>query len=282
LNIEVVMPKVDSVLTIRSLGEVAWLASRVGRQMISAKAEPAGSALRDFWQSLRSLQQSWTATLDRLAEGVETDENTLENVAVSLFTTEMAARVWATILAGIDQETGKSDLSRIALNSVNGLMQVRHQLMSRILALPVDQMSRAASLDRIRRRCDRWTDLLIGHVMGHEDIVDFAFDPERARDFAEECRGEEPGEKGSPVELLVEAGLRLGFLGQLPDTALTSPQFQTLIQSILICLPQQAFERDGSLISRRRSAAISGTPSASDTDVLLPGISVAGLRKRFG
>jgi len=60
------MPNVDSVVTIRTLGEVAWLASRVGRPMNDAKVEPTPSTLRDFWQSIRKLQRSWTESLDAL------------------------------------------------------------------------------------------------------------------------------------------------------------------------------------------------------------------------
>ena len=39
-------------------------------------------------------------------------------------------------------------------------------------------------LNRLRRRMERWTDMLLGRIMLQHDISDLAFDAQRARDFA--------------------------------------------------------------------------------------------------
>jgi len=147
-------------------------------------------------------------------------------------------------------------------------------------------VSKAAELDRLRRRCDRWTDLLIGNGIGHDDLVEFAFDPDRARDFAQESNDFEPGSGPNPVEHLVTAGLRLGLLGQLPNVELEHPAFHAMIQSILGSLPTSAFHRDGSLIPREPVAELTPTselsrPTPSNDDVLIPGITFAQMRQRF-
>lgn len=290
------MPKVECLLTIRSLGEVAWLASRVGRQIIELKAEPTPNALRAFWQTLRELQRRWTAELDSYSvpggitavdgDSSESYVSRLHTLAAQVYTTEMAARVWATILAGIDLQTGKSDLTRVAINSVNGLLQIRHYVISKLLGLPAHTISQAAELDRLRRRCDRWTDLLIGNVMGQDDIIEFAFDAERARDFAQESNDYDSCSGPNPVDHLVAAGLRLGFLGQLPEVTLDHPDFNAFVQSILSSLPDQSFHRDGSLIGQEerhpmQTANEATATTSKDDDVLLPGISFAKLRQRF-
>ena len=280
------MPNVDSVVTIRTLGEVAWLASRVGRPMIDAKVEPTQSTLREFWQSIRKLQRSWTESLDELLLTSGADLAHLELLASQVFTTEMAARVWSTILAGIDHQTGREDLTRIARNAVNGLLQVRNLIASKMLSLPSQDMSKVAELDRLRRRCDRWTDLLIGNIIGRDGIVEFAFSPERALDFAQETEDFAPCSGPNPVEHLVTAGLRLGLLGQLPNVELKQPAFQEMIQSILGSIPQQAFHQDGSLIESNQGQGLMpiGAKSVTETsadDVLIPGITFAQMRRRF-
>lgn len=273
------MPKVEPGLTVKSLAEVAWLVSRVGRRMIESQSEPSPQALRDFWQSTRQLQKAWDQILND-ADGVK-ESTRLEELAAQLFTSELLARVWATVLAGIDQRTGRNDLTRIAYNAVSGLMQMRNRLLSQILLRSGATESWSADLDRLRRRCDRWTDLLIGNLSGREELFQYAFDIDRARDFAAEAT--ESDQNAPPVELLIAAGLRLSFLGQLPDATLDSPAFTGMLQSILCSLPEHAFEDNGLLPvdMTARQLAIAPLPTGSSSDVLIPGISLTQLRRRF-
>lgn len=273
------MPTVEPGLTVKSLAEVAWLVARVGRRMIETETEPSSTALQSFWQSTRQLQRLWD-------ESVEDELNSpagrtrFEETATQLFATELLVRVWATILGSIDQRTGRDDLTRIASNSVNGLLQIRHRLLSHLLKQNVPA-AWAADLDRVRRRCDRWTDLLIGNLCGGREFFQFAFDPERARDFAVESLESDSG--SHPVELLVAAGVQLSLLGQLPEIPLGSTTFERLIQSILGSIPEQAFHRDGSLRSQLIPEQKSPPPASADfpKDIPFPGIGLTGHRRRF-
>ena len=271
------MPIVKPGLTVKSLAEVAWLASRVGRQMIETQKEPSPAALRGFWQNTRQLQRAWDEFLN---QPIADDTTRFQEVAAQLFTTELLARVWGTILGRIDQQTGRTDLTRIATNAVSGLMLIRNRMLSSLLNQSATSVAWAADLDRLRRRCDRWTDLLIGNLCGRNEFFQFAFDPDRVRDFAEEARDSESN--SHPVELLVAAGVRLSFLGQLPDVQLDSPAFEALLQSILGSIPEQAFHRDGSLRDRLIPNSDSATDATDQSDdVLLPGITLATVRRRF-
>jgi hypothetical protein len=243
--------------------------------MIESEAEPAATTLREFWQSTRQLQRSWDSTLEG---GLNTPEDLtrFEQVLARLLTTELLARVWATVLGSIDQRTGKNDLTRIATNAVSGLLQFRHRILSRLVSDAAVASNWAADQDRLRRRCDRWTDLLIGNLCGHDEFFQFAINPERARDFAEEAR--EGDSSSRPVGLLVAAGLRLSFLGLLPEVSLDSPAFEELIQSILGAIPELAFQRDGLMRHQEWSDPIS---TKSTDQILIPGMNLAKLRERF-
>jgi hypothetical protein len=280
------MTTVEPGLTVKSLAEVAWLVSRVGRQMIETQTEPSPAALRDFWQNCRSLQRGWDEILDDEPFSTPARVARFEETAAQLFATELLVRVWATILGGIDRRTGRLDLTRIATNTVSGLLQVRHRVLTHLLSPSTPTGAWAADLDRLRRRCDRWTDLLIGNLAAGDDLFQFAFDPDRARDFAVEAR--EHDSNSHPLELLIAAGVRLSFLGQLPEVPLHSPAFEGMIQSIVGCIPGEAFHLDGSLRAQllpgcepRDSDATDPTDDDSSQDVLLPGISLATLRRRF-
>ena len=285
------MPEVTPGSTIKSLVEVAWLTARVGRQIIAGRAEPSPDALRAFWQSTRVLQQHWTEQLDDWSPATDPELLQLEEITAQFLTTELMSRVWATVLAGLDRQTGKNDLTRIARNVVNGLRQLRHRVLSQLLTASAAWEGRAAEIDRLRRRCDRWTDLLVGHVAGIEGTFDFALNPERARDFAEEY-AEEASVSRSAMNRLVSTGLRLAFVGQLPEVHLNHPAFDRMTQSVLGSFPQTAFQCDGMLppaIEQNgfegidpHERPVSETPlDPTSNDVLLPGISFAKLRRRF-
>jgi hypothetical protein len=285
------MPEVTPGSTIKSLVEIGWLAARVGRQLIAGTTEPSPGPMQAFWQNARSLQAHWTGQLDVWSSATDPDLDHLEEIAGQLFTTELMCRVWATVLAEIDRQTGRSDLTRIARNTVNGLLQVRHRVMTHMVDVPAAQESRAAEIDRLRRRCDRWTDLLVGNTSGLEGTFDFAMNAERARDFAEEY-AEEASVSRNAMNRLAAAGLRLAFVSQLPDVALNEPEFEKLTQSILTVLPISESRRDTAALvtetpvdslemnaSERPVTEVPLNPTCND--VLLPGISFAKLRRRF-
>lgn len=295
------MRSVETGLSVKSLVEVALLASRVGRSAIEDRCEPSANSLRDFWQQTRELQKHWTSQLNVWSAEADLELRQLAELSTQLFAGELLTRVWSTVLLGIDRQTGRDDLSRIARNAVSSLLQVRHGVLSRLLQQPDSSSPQVAEIERMRRRCDRWADLLIGNLAGRRDLFEFAFEVERARDFATESIEYDPATGPNPVEHLVTAGLRMAFLGQLPETPLAEPAFQRLVQSILGALPQEAFHRDGSLrsvLERRVSSrmlrdeplpaslldALTGEPTPSTAEapdsIPFPGISFSKLRRR--
>ena len=295
------MHSVEVGLSVKSLAEVALLVSRVGRCVIADGHEPSPNSLREFWQQTRALQQQWTSRLDAWSAEADPELSQLAELGAQLFISELLTRVWSTVLLGVDRQTGRDDLSRVARNAVSSLLQVRHGVMSRLLQQPDTSASQVAEIERLRRRSDRWTDLLIGNLAGSHDLFEFAFDVERAKDFATESIEYDPATGPHPVEHLVAAGLRMAFLGQLSGTPLTEPAFQQLVQSILGALPQDAFHQDGSLrsvLERRVSSRTlrdeplpaslfdeptmnpaTSTVDAPDT-IPFPGISFTKLRRR--
>jgi hypothetical protein len=201
---------------VNSLTEVAWLFSKAGRQMIETASEPPAEALREFWHSTRQLQRSWEWILDEGSLAV-LDSRQFEEALAHLLKTELLTRIWATILGSIDRRTGKSDQTGSAENVLGGLLQIRHRLQSQLVTDLTLPPRWAAKLDRLCRRYDRWTDLLIGTICGTDEYFQFAINSERARDFAEEARG---GEDLRSVELLMGAGVRQSFFSHVPEVSL--------------------------------------------------------------
>ena len=236
-------------LSTRSLAELSLMISRVSRNVLDESVVPSAASIRSFWQSTRSLQQRWLMELDDWSAAGTLDMEILERLAPRIFTCEMVVRTWGTVLVGLDLQGGHDDLIRLTRNAVNGLLQIRNGLLSRLLMIPESGSPRLQEIDRLRRRCDRWTDLLLGPIATGCGCFEFAFDEERARDFGEEGLIADPATGPHAVEHLVSAGLRLAFIQYLPTEEIEEPQFVNLAQSILSSIPPQVFHRDGSLRS---------------------------------
>jgi len=229
------------------MAEVALITSRVARSILDERTIPTTASLKTFWQSCRSLQQRWTKILDDWTAAGLLDVAILERLAPRVFSAEMAVRTWATILAGLDNQRGTDDFIRLARNAVTGLLQIRIGILSRVLLIPASEAVRTEEIDRLRRRCDRWTDLLLGPLAFEADCFEFAFEQERAHDFGEEGLIADPATGPHAVEHLVSAGLRLTFLQHLTAEPVDEPEFAELMQSILANVPHRALHRDGSL-----------------------------------
>jgi hypothetical protein len=69
----------------------------------------------------------------------------------------------------------------------------------------------AADLDALRRRAERWTDLLVAPLILEHEVNDFAFDPARSADFAEAFATDTADANQSAAWSLLLPSLRLIF-----------------------------------------------------------------------
>jgi hypothetical protein len=90
------------------------------------------------------------------------------------------------------------------------------------------------------------------------DLLEFAYDRARARDFGEDITLLDPDCRIDPFESFVAAGLRITFLRQLSQTPIEYPDLHKLIDSILSAIPTEAFQMNGSIFSAMEQRIISG------------------------
>ena len=231
-------------LSARSLAELALIVARVARANIDDTTIPSEESLRTFWQCGRSLEKRWMNVLGDWTSAGEFDVELLSRVAARLFACDLLVRTWSTTLAGIDRRTSREDMTPIARNVVNGLARVRNGVLARLLKVEV--VESIVGIDRLRRRCERWTDVLVGATARRCYSFEFSYDPARARDFSDESFREDPATGPNAAEHFMSAGLRLNFIRNLPSHPVDEPELMGVVQSILTCIPDQAFHRDGS------------------------------------
>lgn len=245
------MPLKEYCLSNRSLAELALVVCQSSERSLQDGTMPTTVALRKFWQSNRSLQRRWTSSLDEGDLSNPLEVQFLKSLSSRVFVTEMLIRTFGTLLTCLDLRSGTEDVTAIARNVASGMMQIRNRVLSETLLIPRAGHEHVLAIDQMRRRCDRWTDLLIGQIAGEHDDFPFAYDPERAKDFAGDSSSA-GGSQSCAVGYLVSAGLRLEFIKHLPADPIDEPEFATMMQSILSCLPPTVSSVDHAMNSLLR------------------------------
>lgn len=196
--------------------------------------------------NVATLHHVWKRTVDCFADW---REELLQAPSPSLyarvFAAELPIRVWCTAVA---EGKGERDSrgSAIATKINNELLTLRCLMLQALAADVGLSRSEAAAVDRFRRRCERWCDLLLGPITVRTGTAECTFQPDRAREFGERFTADLAGKAAWQ---LVIAGLRMTFTEA--ESYRSAPQFQptdraaALASAIFASIPARAFKSDG-------------------------------------
>jgi hypothetical protein len=100
-------------------------------------------------------------------------------------------------------------------------------------------------LNHLRRRTERWTDLLVGYLAELDKTSEFAFEPARARDFARDLRFQSSCPGGRHAWPLVLSSLRAAFRHGLTAGSPNGDLNAGIASAILSCFPAELFDSTG-------------------------------------
>jgi hypothetical protein len=142
------------------------------------------------------------------------------------------------------------------------------------------QLSHAIELNQLRRRVERWTDMLLAHLADCIPIDEFAFDPQRARDFADDLDREASQSDRRFTSQLVVASLRGSFARGLAAISPNLDLNRRIGAALLAAFPDEiadAFDPIKSLWLLRLSRMASDTENMIDELLRLDaGLPIAG------
>lgn len=271
----------------RQMVEIAALVSAYSQHVIAGPERLPAGALEKFWDRSQRRLKLWLSALAHYqrrfaqADSVEHEQlwNDLQPVLGEIFVSEVLTRVWGAILTAMDQARSTHFTEAIARNVLIGHLDARKRSLQLLVTDSALTVAQLGPIDSIRRRVERWTDLLLGHLVERYQVDDFAFDPSRARDFgAQQLLQNSDGTQDRAWTLLL-IGLRTSFstvpLG--PPNELIQEE---IIASILACFPPGAFQPEGPfhpIITDRiiRRDAASGSTEQSPEPAPTPTTNVA-------
>ena len=248
--------------------EIAALISAHGSHFINRGPLPAG-ALQAYWNASKVRLNTWLTSLELYPLQVgavdqvtqEAAWRALQPLLAEIFTAEVLTRVWGAMLVARDRVQGGRDGEPIARNVLLAHLDVRR----RALRLLVQESSNCEGslndMDRLLRKVERWTDLLLGQLVLQHQLQDFAFDSRRALEFGQDQLEQfAEGQPHGRVWHTLMLSLRLAFPDSTQHTGRVLQLEQDVVKSILACFPEEAFGSDGSFKSALQSRIESSEP----------------------
>ncbi|HWB08730.1 MAG TPA: hypothetical protein VG826_05885 [Pirellulales bacterium] len=204
-------------MNIGELLELAAVVTARAPRLVGVAAELPSETLERYWSASKCRNERWAQSLRRLANpDDEPPSQELDDcVAVlqEILCSEVLTRVWAAVLTAYDRRRRTADAEPVARNVLAGHLEARHRALTLLVRGRNVPSREAAELNRLRRQSERWNDMLIGHLLLTEDVAEFAFDAELAREFADDFRGQAAWREMGVAWTVVAASLRGGFRG---------------------------------------------------------------------
>ena len=258
-------------MNLRHTAEVAALVSVYGINLIRSDSAIPDQSLQDYWHSCKQRLKAWMQCLDAYRSGKPAiDESKLwdgiEPVLEEIFVSEILTRVWGATLTACDQNQNIVHAEPIARNTLVGHLEARHLALSLLANGPHVSMHDLSVVDRLRRRTERWTDLLLGHLVQDFDVGDFAFEERRARDFAnDQLRAGESGMLHPACSFLLTS-LRLAFPQTHTEVTEREITQQKVTQAVMAYFPVGSFQLHGPFrsIPNARLGRTTGTSYLDD------------------
>lgn len=247
-------------LTLRQIAETAAFASAKSAFLIESAAAVPEKHLHDYWKCCRGRTMDWLRRLDGLhSEATVTvpcDHIRLwqqaEQLIAEVFVTEILTRVWAATLTAADLHRKDIVGGPIARHTLKGHTEARNRamvLMANTLQVPTVLLSQ---VDRLRRKSERWSDLLLGHLVLNYQLDEFAFESSRSIEFGQSQMREIISATDEPVWEFVLAGVRLAFSSVELVTAPSDVWNRGVVRSVLGSFPTDSFDGTGTFKSIRR------------------------------
>ena len=196
--------------------DLAGLISHHGPAITQRGTTIPTNVLTEYWATSRSRFELWHQLLsrynqyeqagntDRLKRWWKEHSIVLEEVLV----TEMLTRVVAALACGLEAEAEAKEISPVTQAVQTSHLEVRNRVQQVMLFGRGNSVHDVVRLNRLRQGVERWTDAMVGRMASNCPLMlQFAIDPSRASDYAEETRAYGQGNARNTAAYLMNAAM---------------------------------------------------------------------------
>lgn len=235
--------------------ELAALASVHGPALVVSPEPIPAEAIEGYWTASKSRLDRWGRTLKAYSGRATSardslspsEQETVRATLEEILTGEVLTRVWTAVLCAYDRHQRTDQMEPVARSVLIGHLEARHRVLTLLVSGRTVDAEQAVKLNHLRRRVERWTDMLVGYLAGLYDISEFAIEPERARDFAEDLELQRKSPGGRYAWPLLLASLRAAFRARLSPLTPNADLNTAIASSVLSAFPPSQFDSTGLL-----------------------------------
>jgi hypothetical protein len=236
----------------RELIELAALVSAQGPVLVRSDHPIPARSIEQYWTTSKVRMDRWTRSLKDFTRQADADARQrlrqwpeFRGVLEEILTGEILTRVWAAVLCAYDRSRGTDEAEPVARSIMIGHSEARHRVLTLLSHVVGMDAHSAVRLNRLRRHAERWTDLLVARLADIQDIGEFAVDPKRAMDFAEDAPSRQGFEASRLTWPLLLASLRKAFQRELGPISPNADLNAGIAASVLSCFPSEPLDSSG-------------------------------------
>ncbi len=237
--------------------ELAGLVASHGPGLIESDRSPSPSAIDQYWIDSRTRLDRWSVALKAHRQELQHPSAIRTSAAwrpvigtiEEIIACDVLTRIWTAVLTACDLRRETAVAEPVVRSIYIGHMGLRNRALSALVELPGIEPKQALRINRLRRRCEGWLDMLLGRLHPYGDVRQFAADPRRVEQHAEDLAFERSAPGGHHAWPLMLASLRAAFSRTLGQHSGNSGLNGRIANSILACFPSEIFDSTGLLRS---------------------------------
>jgi hypothetical protein len=239
----------------RELVELAAIVASHGGLLARDPSRLAAAGLNRYWAASKCRLEEWGQRLKRWTVAAHAGSPSanraawpsIRSVLEEILTGELLTRVWTAAVCAHDRLHKVDDGEPLVRSVFIGHQEVRHRVLTLLAHGPGIDVEQAMQLDQLRRRSERWCDMLVGYLLEFGDVSEFAVDTARARDFAADLHDQSQLAGGRHAWSLVQVSLRAAFRHDLAPVSPNADLNAQIAAGVLACFPEAAFDSTGIL-----------------------------------
>ena len=232
------------------LVELAAAVSTQGPALIHGKVRPSAAAIEQYWRGSKCRLDRWSRTLRQYAKDAPTAGHEWRDthwpmtgaVFEEVLTGEILTRVFAAVMCGYDRHHGSNVVEPAARSILIGHLEARHRVLTILVRGPGINVQQAMMLNQLRHKAERWCDMLLGYLVAHVEIDDFAVDRDRAKEFSEDLSHQNELKNGSNAWALIKASMKTAFGRGLSPLAANGELNEKIALGVMACFSSDQFD----------------------------------------
>jgi hypothetical protein len=236
----------------RDLLDLAVTVAEHGPLLAEHSRRLSAQALEAYWTAAKSRLDRWHRALRggappgmterrRRSPGQLSRAETIEEVLIS----EPLTRVWTASLAAHDRRRGLCEAEAVARSVYIGHLEARNRALSAISQGAAGDQTETERIDQLRRRTERWGDVLVARLLPAGDVLEFAIDPHRCQLFADDFSHDERSGGSIQAWQILAASLRAGIRRLQVATGPNADLNARIAIGILGCFEAELFDHGG-------------------------------------